>query len=64
MKKFPTKIYVKVERDGDADWLLADVNLESLVDPAAKIKIATYVLDVIDEVKMTVSTERTTNAKV
>lgn len=52
MKKFPATIYVKLEDDGSGDkFLLADNVAENHVQTGDTVKVATYHLAVVRDLK-------------
>jgi hypothetical protein len=44
MKKFPTTLYVKTEKDGASTYFVADANAALLVEMGEKVTIAKYQL--------------------
>lgn len=43
-KRFPAKLFVKIEEDGDTSYFVADGNLDALAEMAQTIKIGVYQL--------------------
>jgi hypothetical protein len=44
MRKLPKEIFIKIERDGDTEYPIADTDIANLVPMGEKVLIGTYKL--------------------
>lgn len=60
MKQLPKKLFVKVEKDDEVGFFVADEDMYGLAEMGEKIKIGTYQLVDVHDVEVDLKTKRRT----
>lgn len=58
MKKFPKKLFVKIEEDSGTEYFVADADPATLVQTHEKIKVAVYSLSELGQIEGVVAQTR------